>query len=391
MNNEHDQNELSVITAVLPESNADEVAEQAIVANGLSALSWKARTTLLRTNWLSRWMPPVTPVRSVMQMIVPTPAAKPTLASLIRSARLHQQVTGAVFSTPCARSFVGSKFVGWSEKSLSAPHELASIAKPMTAIFCVVGPDLSDHVARAAVAAGAHGPVISIAEGRGLRDRIGWLRITKEHRQDVQLVLAEHSVAGGVFNAMARAGQFDKPGRGLIYSIPVDAGVFNLASEYASTKQTASLQQIIDAIDSLAGHSHWREHEGAIQSIASPTYLGSGHASDMPERQCLTAVVRHAQAHDLNELILDCGASGMNTTQAHLVSASEDEHVGDARIHEEYALIRSVVSPDVGEQLFSVLEQGAEELGFEDVCVATNPIDHLVAYVPGKKDYRSVA
>ncbi|MEL7298404.1 MAG: hypothetical protein AAGJ86_12150 [Pseudomonadota bacterium] len=385
--------DMFLLTAILPNGAAKSVAERAVVTQNLTAFSWRARTTLLRSNWLTRWMPPVTPMRTIFQMVVPARALNNTLASVARYGRLDKQATGAVFAVRCERSLMGPRFSGWPKVQNAYDIDIDNITQPLTAIFCVVGSGLSDQVARAAVAAGAHGPIVSLAEGRGLRDRIGWLRITKEHTQDVQLVLAETGVATAVFNAMARAGQFEKPGRGLIYQMPVAKGLFNLASEYTSARHAANMQQIIDAIDNLAGHTHWRDRAGFDHGEdyeATRQFKVDGLSAE-PANLCLTALVRQSQSQILNDLVIDCGASGLNSTHAHFVSAAEDEHVGDARIHDEYALIRSVVSQEVATRFVDVMDAHAGELGLDDYCVATHPISAFIAYKAGSKDYRSAA
>ena len=385
--------EYSVVTAILPNAASNRVAQSLVTDAGATALTWRARGTLLRDHWWARWMPPIGPVKTTLQLLVHKDDVDRVQTTIIDSSRLHQQATGAVFSTPCQRAFFGADSRLWSSKSshstTSAEHRWS---ENLSIICCIVGQTHSDRVARAAVNAGAHGPVIYFSEGRGLRDRIGWLRITKEHNQEVLLVLADDSQAPDVFAAMAKAGELDLPGRGIMYRMNIDKGMFNLPSRFSRHRYPASMQQIIHAIDQLAGHKHWRDQSASDPgNDSNGTDLASSgdNRSAFENRQRLTAIAPRDQLQTLMDAILDAGAPGINMTFARLIAPAECNSVANARINDEYAVLRSILEPQVLEQVYKTVCDGAADNGTPDLCLFTNDVPQMATYAPGRKDYRA--
>ncbi|MEL7185101.1 MAG: hypothetical protein AAFN50_01545 [Pseudomonadota bacterium] len=383
----------SVVTAILPNTASDRVAQSLATDAGATALTWRARGTLLRDHWWARWMPPIGPVKTTLQLLVHKDDVDRIQTTIIDSGRLHQQATGAVFSTPCQRAFFGTDSRVWSSKltpsTASAAHRWS---ENLSIICCIVGQTHSERVARAAVNAGAHGPVIYFSEGRGLRDRIGWLRITKEHDQEVLLVLADNSQASDVFSAMAKAGEVDRPGRGIMYRMDIDKGMFNLPSRFTGHRDPASMRQIIHAIDQLAGHKHWRD-QGAYDPgnggrSTGPASFGDNRAI-FENRQRLTAIAPREQLQTLTDAILDAGAPGINMTFARLLAPVAGNSVSSARINDEYAVLRSILEPQVMEQVYKTLCDRAEDNDTADLCVFTNDVPQMATYAPGLTDYRA--
>ena len=385
--------EYSVVTAILPNAASNRVAQSLIVDAGATAMTWRARGTLLRDHWWARWMPPIGPVKSMLQLIVHNDEVDRILTTIIDRGRLHQQATGAVFSTPCDRAFLGADFHAWPSQSNHTPTAADhGWSENLSIIGCIVGQDYSERVSRAAVNAGAHGPVVYFSEGRGLRDRIGWLRITKEHDQEVQLVLVDEAQAPDVFAAMAKAGELDKPGRGIMYRMNIEKGMFNLPSRFSGHRHPASMQQIIHAIDQLSGHKHWRD-QGAFDIGSSGRAAGIANFGDnrsiLKDRQRLTAIVPREQMQTLMDMALDAGAPGINMTFTRLVAPQEGNSVASARINNEYVVMRSILEPKVLERVYETVRDRAEGKGITDLCLLTNAVPQMATYVPGSVDYRA--
>lgn len=385
--------EYSVVTAILPNAASNRVAQSLVVDAGATALTWRARGTLLRDHWWARWMPPIGPVKTMLQLVVHNDEVDRIQTTIIDSGRLHQQATGAVFSTPCQRAFLGADYHAWPSQakhaSTSAEH---GWSENLSIICCIVGQAYSERVSRAAVNAGAHGPVIYFSEGRGLRDRIGWLRITKEHNQEVLLVLADDAQAPDVFAAMAKAGELDQPGRGIMYRMDIDKGMFNLPSRFSKHRHPASMQQIIHAIDQLSGHKHWRD-QGAFDIGSSGRGTGLANLADnrsvIENRERLTAIAPREQLQTLMDMILDAGAPGINMTFARLIAPVERNSAAGARINDEYAVMRSILEPQVMQKVYDTVRNAAERSGITDLCVLTNSVPQMATYVPGRMDYRA--
>lgn len=379
----------ALVMALLPDRSADAVLTTIAERDGTTALTWKARGTLLREHWLARWMPPIGPGNTVLQMVVPATAADSAMAMVADVARLHQQATGAVFSVPVTHTHIGSQFHRWPQEALAGASLSAPVLSDDLHLVCsIVGSTRSERIARAAVDAGAHGPVVYFSEGRGLRDRIGWLRITKDHQQEMQMVVVDSSRVDGVIDTIARDGKFHLPGRGLLYSMPLGKGVVNLPSRFARAGDAASLQQIVRAIDHLAGHREWRE-QTSVASNERGISTAPGATTDADaDHVALTAVVRSEHVDRVTDLILDGGARGLNRVEGRFVGAEDLNPDMSARVQHGYVVLRSIVTADVAKYVCEVVDQSAETLGVRDMCLLTHPVARFLRYIPGGAENR---
>jgi len=384
----------SIITTVLPPMSATRVIAGITARPDASLLSWTARGTVLHDHWWKRWFPPVSPARTALSAIVPAADAGSVVDEIVEVGKLHQQATGAVYSVPCEHTYFGADYHRWP----SLPHSQGAITAGgnLGVIHCIIDHRLSDRVARSAIAAGAHGPIVYYCEGRGLRDRLGWLRITKEHEKEVLTVIADPGDVEDVFDAMAVAGQLHLPGRGFMYRLEVDRGLFNLPSRFSHHHYPANMQQIINAIDHLAGHTHWRDQSAAdIGGGGRSAGLGiRTPASTLEDQRCLTAIVNRDQLVTLMDLLLDAGAPGLNVNHARFVARDDEEgeeHLAGARINQEYGLLRCVTDTNRTAHLASVIEQHAATAGVTDLCVTVTRAPRVATYLPGTTDFRSPA
>ncbi len=383
----------STVTAVLPTTRSGAVIDYIKAQSGASALMWRGRGTLLQDRWWQRWVPPISPAKTMLQMLVPDRDVSRVIHAVVTQGRLHQQATGAVFSMPCDNVYFGSQYHHWPDPAPDANTQASfEVEQELGIIYCIVSQSRSDRVCRAAINAGAHGPIVHYCEGRGLRDQLGWLRITKEHNQEVLIVLADRRHVEGVFNAMATAGEFHRPGHGLMYRLPIDHGMINLPSRISIHSYNANMQQVIRAIDHLSGHSHWRDNALGEVSHDPESGRGSESVSDdvaLRNQVRLSAIVRHSEADAFSDLVLDAGVPGLTVFQTFFSAAEEGCQIAGARVNEEYALYRCILSPADANHVRGAIQHTAEDRGIYDVCVYTNSIPMVARYVAGSKNYRA--
>jgi len=382
----------SVVTAVLPKDTASEVTSALREQMNTGVLSWDARGTLLQDQWWKRWVPPISPAKIALQLLAPSGEVETIERTIIETARLDKQSTGAVFSSPCTQTFFGSEFDTWKVESATSQGQATSpLRENLSAIYCLVGHQDSDRVSKAAINAGAHGPIVYYSEGRGLRDRLGWLRITKEHEQELLLVIAEEDDADTVFEAMARAGNLHQPGRGFMYSVPVSKGMFNLQSRVAHHHHDASMQQIISAIDHMAGHNHWRD--GSVIDVG-----GSGRAAglrglspvvQLNNQVCLSVICHREDSSAMINMMLDTGAPGLNFHFARFSDAQVNEELAGAHLKDEYGIIRCITHAETAEAVCTSLGDASDQRRMTDFCAFIVDAPRVATYVPGKKDYRA--
>jgi len=385
----------STVTAILPEASTRTVVPALLQDGGTSALIWNARGTLLHDHWWRRWFPPISPAKNILQIIAPDDDVARIVSTVVDAGKLHQQATGAVYSTPCEHVYFGSDFHVWPPRegaSLTEGHH--KLTENLSAIYCIVDHAWSDRVSKAAINAGSHGPIVYYTEGRGLRDRLGWLRITKQHEKELMLVIADQNDADEVFDAMAHAGALHLPGHGFMYRQDIDRGMFNIPSRVSHHHYDANIHQIINAIDHLSGHSHWRD-QAAFD--VGPAGRGVGletlkqDAPIIEEQVCLSAIAPRDHCPQVMDMLLDAGAPGLNINYANFTKDEGHLEIANAQLNHEYGLLRCITSARVAEDICALVEKESAQNGISDMCMTVNSVPRVATYMPGKHDYRDTS
>jgi nitrogen regulatory protein PII len=89
-------------------------------------------------------------------------------------------------------------------------------------IISTVKPDVTDGIVDAAKAAGATGATIIPARGTGIHEAKTFFGLTLEAQTDVVIFLLPEHLVETVMKAMYGVGQFQKPGTGIAFVLPVD-------------------------------------------------------------------------------------------------------------------------------------------------------------------------
>ena len=89
-------------------------------------------------------------------------------------------------------------------------------------ILASVKPDYTDKVVDAGKASGATGATIIPARGTGIREAKSFFGLTLESQTDIVMFLLGDHLVDPVLEAIRVAGEFDKPGTGIAFVLPVD-------------------------------------------------------------------------------------------------------------------------------------------------------------------------
>ncbi len=92
-------------------------------------------------------------------------------------------------------------------------------------IISIVKPDHTDNVVDAAKAAGATGATIIPARGVGVHEAKTFFDLTLESHSDLLLFLLTEILVEPVLKAINLAGEFQKPGTGIAFVIPVERAI----------------------------------------------------------------------------------------------------------------------------------------------------------------------
>lgn len=380
---------VSVVHAILPQHIANAVIDAVFAVGDRTTFLLNARGTLVRERWYQALLPVMSPEKEYLQFLVPDPEVAHVLETIVDAGELHLPGAGAVFSVPCEEFTCSSEFALWESSAWEGDAFNASrnFRENLTAIFCIVQPDQTDQIARAAMAAGAHGPVVFYCEGHGLRDRLGWLRITKKRNKEVMLIVVDNADAVAVTEAMIEAGDIDLPGRGFLFRVPIQSGLVNIGSTVGARRYAASMQQIIAAIDDLQGNTTWRDQR-VSQLMGQGNSAGLRLFGKVRERtylngqMLLTCIVARRHAAKMVDHAIAAGAPGANISYAKMFEADDDDGRAGVRLHRERALIRFVIAESARADLTAALAAAAASEEIKDICLYAQPVTRAITYVP---------
>ena len=103
-------------------------------------------------------------------------------------------------------------------------------------VFAPVKTHKTDPVVDAAKASGATGATIIPARGTGIREAKSFFGLTLEDQTDIVMFLLEEHIVDQVLEAIRTAGEFDKPGTGIAFVLPVEQ-VVGLESQMERFKE----------------------------------------------------------------------------------------------------------------------------------------------------------
>jgi len=89
-------------------------------------------------------------------------------------------------------------------------------------ILASVKTDLTDRIVDAAKSAGATGATIIPARGTGIREAKTFFGLSLEAQTDIIMFLLEEHLISTILETIGNVGQFDKPGTGIAFVLPVD-------------------------------------------------------------------------------------------------------------------------------------------------------------------------
>jgi nitrogen regulatory protein P-II 1 len=102
-------------------------------------------------------------------------------------------------------------------------------------ILASVKNDITDKIVDAAKAAGATGATIINARGTGIREAKTFFGLSLQAQTDIILFLLEEGYVEKVLKTIGQVGEFDKPGTGIAFVMPVDQ-VIGLESQIEQFK-----------------------------------------------------------------------------------------------------------------------------------------------------------
>ena len=321
------------------------------------------------------FLPPTTrldedPVE-VLEVYLPRAQARGTLLAWARALGLFTAGRGSIYAEEV--EILNPPGIDFCAARLSEPDATLQPGErlsPLTLINCVVQRDYGNGVARCAIESGSNVPSINFGVGTGVRDRLGLLRIAIPAEKEIVSLLVDPHDAPATLDTLIDAGRLDLPGRGFVGAYPVSFGVANAKSFRGRQRHSATMDQLIAAIDELKAGTGWRQRSGAAD------------AAPRRQRRWLTDLVNvtlncnEGSADRLVATAMGAGAGGATITKAKLFSPRGAEFaVSPAR-----EVVDLGIGPDKLDRLIDALRDcGAFEA--ETACfVETKPLPTAYTY-----------
>jgi nitrogen regulatory protein PII len=369
------QKDFSLVTAILRKDTTVAIVKKACAAGAKSAVAMNARGTLIKDKWYQMFMPAISPEQEVVEIIVKNSNADTIINTIVNEGKLHLAGAGAVYSMPCEKALLPASYSEVSQNTGNTPSIPVSMEEDLTGIFCIVQKSKSEAVAKAAVSAGSPGPTVVFGQGKGLRERMGILRIAISPEKEFVRVIVHSYDAETVFETMVAVGKLDMPGMGFIYMMPIQKGLINIAGIFSASGRSASMHQIIKAIDELKRGKDWRAL--GVMTEGDPTKK-KRFLSNLSR---LTCVVERGRGDLLTEKAMAAGAPGASIMYGREISGEIETGASGIEVSKEKEIIEMTVSPQKVDEIVSNIMKSAEEEKIQDVCIYTNPVPKALTYL----------
>lgn len=295
------------ITALLNRSISKEVIEALREAGVIDLYLIPARSPVMerkRTAWslFARGHLSEDPV-DILFFIIDAEMEIPTLHLIAEKALLHFPGRGSVFSEE-VKLALAHELCRENRVSLPQTDTSAHVAERLAGVFCIVQRGQGDSIARIPLESGISVPSIHFGIGRGVRDKMGLLRITIPADKEIVYTLASSYDTDVLMDRMIEVGKLDQPGKGFIYEVPLKRGIINMKVTRGDQRQAASIEQLVAAVDQLKGGAEWRRRSASLGKKGGKKRNYILHLVD------LTLICDGGTGVDLVKTALSSGATG---------------------------------------------------------------------------------
>jgi len=255
------------ITALLNRSISKEVIDALREAGVIDLLLIPARSPVMerkRTGWslFTKGAMSEDPV-DILFFIVDKEMEIPLLHLIAEKALLHFPGRGSVFSEE-VKLALGHDLCQENRVALPQTETSVHVAERLAGVFCIVQRGNGDHIARIPLESGISVPSIHFGIGKGVRDKMGLLRITIPADKEIIYTLASAYDTDLLMDRMIEVAKLDQPGKGFIYEVPIKRGVINMKVTRGDQHQAASIEQLVAAVDQLKGGAEWRRRSASL-------------------------------------------------------------------------------------------------------------------------------
>ncbi|MFW6413933.1 MAG: hypothetical protein ACOCZS_01405, partial [Verrucomicrobiota bacterium] len=200
----------------------------------------------------------------------------------------------------------------------------------LSLISCVLSAgERTEQIVRIALDLGTCVPIVSQGSGSGMRDYLGLLRITIPPEKDIiQLMVPEYDTES-IITFLIEEGRLNLPGSGFLYSTPVEVALPDRMLRIGQQQQTASMEQIITAIDELKAGTHWRKRFAGLEQGMSGKTPSLTH-----NNREIVFICKEGRSDKIMDAAIKAGAGGGTISQARRLKSGKREAEDETAAYE---------------------------------------------------------
>ncbi len=393
-----DREGYSRVTLIIPQTKLLKCLNAVLGHWPYKAIHFNCRGTVVGEHWFQALLPTMNPEMEYLQFIVKDNDKEPFMQFCVDVCDLHLPDSGAVFCSEFLRVSATSPSVLFESTNFFRGDETyqnyqvetpVKFKSNLYIVFGLLQSGKTDQAIKAAMQAGSHGPIVYFVEGRGTRDRAGWLKITKKPYEEVVMLLVEEADRENVIDALVSAGNVGSVGSGVVFAMPVANGLVNLPTSVSANMNRASNQQITTAIDELMGSSDWRNSSSLSSLIDKNSATNPDHRAKH-DTVLLGVLLPRKYANELLDHILYTGIPGANVIYTKLFvkgDAGPDHHF---KVDQELVLVRMVISEEECARYRLELKDFMMRQKYHDVLFYEQDVSDMVRYQIKKKEKKTV-
>ena len=376
------QKGFTLVKAIVRKNKSRVIVDDSLLECCYDITVMKARGTLLRPKWYQGLLPSLNPEQEILECLVPNQHLDNVLAQVSMKGGLHRSGGGAIYSFPCEEAlFLDNGMETGQQINLVQDDSDKLFKDDLVAIVCIVQKDKANLIAKEAMLAGAPGPTISYGFGRGIRDRLGIVRICISPEKELMSVIVNQYEANKLFEVMIKVGRLDVPGEGFIYMIPIQKGLMNIRSVVSDDQNGVTMPQLIKAIDELKGNIDWRSQMDVQDVSETDGHLQVQERVYLENLVRLTCVAVRGEGDILIKAALNAGAPGASVAYGRQMGEEKIMENTSIKLSNEREIIQLTLSPDKVQPILDVILKEASEREFKDVYFYTHIIPKAFTYL----------
>ena len=251
--------------------------------------------------------------------------------------------------------------------------ETIATQSELTSLTCTVQQGRGDNIIKSLLGLGVPMPQVTAGLGTGLRDKLSLIRVALPAEKDVVHAVVSPHEATDILASLVNIGKLDQLGSGFIYESPLARGVIN-NMVIRGQPHSASIEQLIAAVDDLSGSTDWRRRSlDGNDPNKQHNYL-----SDLVS---LTLICNESRANELVQAAMAAGAAG--ATLSKLRYARTDGTAGNV------SPAREITDLVIGKQNVEPIAAALEAEGVFDAktagVIVLKPVSLALTYTGGSR------